>query len=434
MLFIFLFLFFSKLELVICDDSQLTILYPKYFPVNPDDDEKNWSTEEKLCRCILYQPNKDIFLYINEKDSFIPRERTDDVLRFKLYNMGLSEDPNDIYQAKFFNYKLCFIIIYSYKFELNDDYIQIYLPWWLSTRWVKRAEWNIQEICRSCFCTIPYKPYIWEVHETRDKILWTHYSNESTETCSTYNLVDKRNGDFVEFPYWIFIDGYRIENENNYINPGFIFSFDNLNDTFCSNRTGVIKPNTEIQSSTTQIYPTSNTQICKLENENCLCLDDGLQTIGWLMETNTCIFKTKYFKQNLPKFFIELFIYQEYICDETAFYYLNDSHMIECTKGYQHSIILSKTFNVHHLDYYYLQLCDFFLSDLSTELYSINDLCSFTNNSKIFIELVNYYEIIEMNQYRKDLMFNVKESNKGQNRSIKVVNIILLLIVSFLLT
>ena len=41
--------------------------------------------------------------------------------------------------------------------------------------------------------------------------------------------------------------------------------------------------------------------------------------------------------------------------------------------------------------------------------------------------------MIELNQYRAVLIFNPKESNKGQNGSIKVVNIILLLIVSILL-
>ena len=151
------------------------------------------------------------------------------------------------------------------------------------------------------------------------------------------------------------------------------------------------------------------------------------------MEINTCIFKTKYFKANLPEFFIRLFVFQEYICDETAFYYLNDSHMIECTEGYRHSIISSKTINAYTLDYYYLQLCNFFLPDISTEVHTIHNLCSFMKNSKTFIELVNYDEMIELNQYRADLIFNPKESNKGQNGSIKVVNIILLLIVSILL-
>lgn len=310
MLFTFLLLFLTKLEVLICNDlqSSLTILDPKYLPINPGDDKENWSTEDKLCRCILYQPNRNIFLYINEKNYFIPKERTDDILLYKLYNLGLSQDSNDIYKAEFNNYKLCFIIIYSYQFGLNDEYIQIYLPWWLNTRWVKKkkTEWDIQEICKPCFCTIPNNPYLWEVHETEDKILWTHFSNESVETCSTYNLVDKQNGDISESPYWIFIEGYRIKGTNNYINPGFIFSLENLNDTFCSNRTGVIKQNTQLQSTTTPIYPTSNIQICKLENENCLCLDDGLQTTGWLMEINTCIFKTKYFKANLPEFFISI--------------------------------------------------------------------------------------------------------------------------------
>lgn len=140
MLFTFLLLFLTKLEFLICNDlqSSLTILDPKYLPINPGDDKENWSTEDKLCRCILYQPNRNIFLYINEKNSVIPKERTDDILLYKLYNLGLSQDSNDIYKAEFNNYKLCFIIIYSYQVGLNDEYIQIYLPWWLNTRWVKK--------------------------------------------------------------------------------------------------------------------------------------------------------------------------------------------------------------------------------------------------------------------------------------------------------
>lgn len=163
-------------------------------------------TEELLCRCLLYFPSSNIFMYVKSNELFYARETLDDILKFKIYNMGLFINESIIFSDEYNNYKFCFTVI-SNIFMDSSEYVEIYLPWWLTTRWIKINEWPIEESCKPCLCTVPDLPYLWEIYETKEHLSWQHSSNGQIKTCTNYHLTRIVNVE-GKISYWMKIKGY----------------------------------------------------------------------------------------------------------------------------------------------------------------------------------------------------------------------------------
>ena len=335
--------------------------------------------EIDYCICILYRPNANITLYRKDGDSlFSPEETLDEVMLYKLYNLGTLTDVNVIYEPRFLNYKLCLVVVDRYS---QPDYVEVFLPWWSYTRWINKTEWNVEEPCTPCLCTEHNSTHLWEIYRNKGIPYWSFNSTGEYRTClrykSTNALVDGGSN-----PNWIRVAGHAVMEDNGLVSfnhrPGYIFHIERLNDTVCYDDEDIITEGfggvlsvVDVESTIASTQTVIPTQEISTFGESCYCLTNNpLRSTGWLVSSNTCVYLSMTFEKPLDDSTTRSFLLQNLICPEEARYYLNETHLIECHKGYRYSLLKTRYSSVLDRNLLNFQVC---------QKFSLNDNARITN-------------------------------------------------------
>ena len=327
--------------------------------------------EIDYCICILYRPNANITLYRKDGDDlFSPEETLDEVMLYKLYNLGTLTDVNVIYEPRFLNYKLCLVVVDRHS---QPDYVEVFLPWWSYTRWINKTEWDVGEPCTPCLCTEHNSTHLWEIYRNKGVPYWSFSSTGEYRTClrykSTNALVDGGSN-----PNWIRVAGHAVMEDNGLVSfnhrPGYIFHIERLNDTFCydddiiTEGFGGVLTVFDDDSTIMSTQTVKPTQEMSTFGESCYCLTNNpLRSTGWLVSSNTCVYLSMTFEKPLDDSTTRLFLLQNLICPEEARYYLNKTHLIECHKGYRYSLLKTRYSSVLDRNLLNFQVCQKFALD-----------------------------------------------------------------------